>query len=140
MPYTVTDPIRVVNQKLWDIWFPQGRPFYQQVLLNGKPIGSDPSSPIMLYGNSYLYTPEDLPGLYLASALTRELKRGIDVMFRPGYHPLMSMLLDLLERPEQYLKGRKVCVFYYGVPFFRAAKIWNIRELDQIKRRNSAAR
>ena len=138
--YETTDWIKKTNQELWAAWFPQGSPFYQQILLDGKPITSDPTSQVILYGNSFLHTPGDSTDKYLPAALTRELKMGVYVMHRVWIHPLTTMLLDLLQNPEQHLKGKKVCVFYYGVSHFNLTEIWNIRELDQIKRQNSIIR
>ena len=136
-PYETTDWIKEANRKLWDVWFPRGGPCYRQILLDGKSITSDPASPVILYGNSFLYTPGDPVEKYLPAALTRELQMGINVMYREGNHPLTTLQLELLQNPEKYLKGEKICVFYYGVVHFKNNQIWNIRELDQIKRRNS---
>ena len=140
IPYPGIEEILQENWKLWDICFGKKIPLYQHVMLNGKTIPSDPASPIILYGNSYLHTPEALPGIYLASLLTDKLKMGFTVMFRIATQPLTSMSLELLQEPEKYLKGKKVCIFYYGTTHFRQTRIWNIRELDQIKRQNSAFR
>lgn len=137
IPYPGIDEFLRENRKLWNIWFGQKIPLYQHIMLNGKTILSDPASPIILYGNSYLHTPEALPGIYLASLLTEKLKMGFSIMFRIATQPLTSMSLELLQEPEKYLKGKKVCLFYYGVSHFRQTQIWNIRELDQIKRQNS---
>ena len=137
LPYPDIRDFLRENTKLWDIAFPQQRPLYQHITLNGKTILSDPDSPVILYSNSFLHTPEKLPGMYLNSLLTEKLRMGFYIMFRIATEPLTSMTLELLQDPEKFLKGRKVCFFYYGASKFRQTRIWNIRELDQIKRQNS---
>lgn len=134
--YNVDETILKMNSKLWNAWFPQGLPVCRQHLLDGKPILSVSDSPILLYGNSFLYMPEKLPRHSLASRLTWELKTGVSVLQRAWLHPLTTMSLELLQEPERFLKGRKVCVFYYGVTHFQQSKIWNIRELDRMNRMN----
>lgn len=135
--YWVSDPIRQQKQDIWKDWFPAGRPSFPKILLDGKPIQADPRSPILLYGNSYLQTPEEWPRFQLFSQLTRELNMGIACMFRAWIHPLTTMSLELLTFPEKYLKGRKVLVFYYGTLFFRHPDVWNIKEQDRANRQHS---
>ena len=136
-PYHVRDIVLEKSRCLWDIWFPKGKPVYPEILLDDKPIRQDPGSPVMLYGNSFLYTPGSPEQKYLLSALTRELKMGVGVMYRTWIDPLTTMSLELLQKPEIYLKGRKVCIFYYSVSYFWQIKVWNIKDLDQIMRKNS---
>lgn len=135
--YPIPDSIRQQKQNLWKIWFPADGPFYPQILLDGKLIQPDSRSPIMLYGNSFLHSPEQLPQQQLVSELTRELNMGVGSMYRAWIHPLTTMTLELLKDPDKYLKGRKVLVFYYGVIFFHQQQVWNIKELDRINRKNS---
>lgn len=110
--------------------------YYPVYLLNGKPIKPDPQAELMLYGNSFLMSPQ--PD-YLLSLLTHELGCGFREIYRPLSHPLTTLLLDLLEHPEMFLKGCKVCVIYLSVGSFYH-KCWNIREIDRIKRQNSTTR
>ena len=107
--------------------------YYPVYLLKGKPIKPDPKASLMLYGNSFLMSPQ--PD-YLLSLLTHELGCGFRETFRPLSHPLTTLLLDLLEHPELFLKGCKVCVLYLSVGSLYH-KCWNIREIDRIKRQNS---
>ena len=109
--------------------------YYPVYLLNGKPIKPDPEAKLMLYGNSFLMSPR--PD-YLLSLLTHELGCGFREIYRPLSHPLTTVLLDLLEHPELFLKGCKVCILYLPVECFYSYQSWNIREIDQLKRGKTA--
>ena len=111
--------------------------YYPVYLLKGKPIKPDPKAELMLYGNSFLMSPQ--PN-YLLSLLSHELGCGFREIYRPLSHPLTTVLLDLLEHPELFLKGCKVCVLYLPAWSFYSNDCWNIREIDRIKRQNSASR
>ena len=116
-------------------WYSPERPvYYTEYLLNGKTIKPVPDSPLLLYSNSFLNT----PGMdYLLRTLTYEMGTGWRRMWRPIKHPLTSMLLDLLNYPEKYLKGCKVCIYYVGVRHIYDQNVWNIRELDRLNRMNA---
>ena len=118
-------------------WYSPERPvYYPEYLLNGEAIKPVPDSSLMLYGNSFLGTPGRE---YLLKALTYEMRTGWRRMWRPIKHPLTSMLLDLLNYPEKYLKGCKVCIYYVGVRHIYEQNVWNIRELDRLNRMNAGA-
>lgn len=98
--------------------------------IHGKNLFSDSASPILVIGNSHIQSP--MPQGSLSVAIAR--KTGIlpQNYYVGGNGPVFIIPSNLLLRQEEYLRGKKVCIYFFD-SFIASGNLLNLREYDRLR-------
>jgi len=100
---------------------------------NDRSTGNNPSSPVILWGNSFLNWPKNHA---LVTAVAKHAL--IFPEMRHGSGCFTTMLKDLLLQPEFFLRDKQVMIIPISVEMITPCKFWNIRDLDDMLKASSA--
>ena len=98
-------------------------------------VKKDSSSEILVIGNSYIHSPGGNQHSFFAM-LSEKMLYPVDEFLSYGYGPMTTVIQRFLEKPELFLKNKKLVVLVYGTSIFLNESVpWNnISEMD--KKRN----
>ena len=134
-PHSFGDDERFLFPKNCDIGENQSNTSYncREILYEEEPIYPSKDAPIIIIGNSFQQTPMEYPDS-LPTLLSQKTNTRIDWYRIGGQGPFSDIMIQLLTRPEFFLKNKKVLVMYIGTDHLRAANhsgyILNISDLD----------
>ena len=103
----------------------------RKVLYDGQELFSDPQSPVLILGNSFIQTPMNYPDS-LPTLLSFKTHMGMTV-YRSGAHgPLTTIMNHIFSTPEKFIRGKRVVILAMGVDhFFASIRASNMREMDR---------
>ncbi|OQA88863.1 MAG: hypothetical protein BWY31_00047 [Lentisphaerae bacterium ADurb.Bin242] len=96
----------------------------------GKWVFSDPSSPILLMGNSHIQSP--MPQGSLAVALARKSGWLPHNYYSGGVGPAYALPISLLMKQDEFIKGKRVC-FYFFNAFLAQLDLLDLRDFDRLR-------
>lgn len=85
----------------------------RKILYNGKDISKNKESPLMIVGNSFIQTPVSPPES-LPAILSYKTLSPVDWYCIAGYGPFTNYIVQLISRPDFFLKGKKVLIIQFG--------------------------
>lgn len=123
-----------------DYYFPEncdigdhdpGSPYFcQYIEYDGKDVAPDRNSELVIFGNSFTRAPRGIPESYPAYLAWHSLVNP-DWYVVQGDGPMVTMMERLFQRPEKYLKGKKVLNLYIAATHFHSKIMWNnVEQMD----------
>ena len=105
------------------------------VYYNKELVKKNPSSEILLFGNSFAYTPGQYGGQHSFPAFLSEcMLYPIDDYIVVSQGPMTTVVQRVFERPEVFLKGKKVVILQMAAQHANTGQPWNnIAEMDKKK-------
>ena len=105
------------------------------VCYNKELIKKNPSSEILIVGNSFAYTPGEKDGQHSFPAFLSEcMLYPIDDYIVGSQGPMTTIVQRIFERPEAFLKGKRVIILQMGATHANTKQPWNnIAEMDKKK-------
>jgi len=97
----------------------------QAIFYNNSATQSNPSSPIVLWGNSFLSWPKNFA---FVTSVAKYHLNFCDI--QQGAGCFTTMIRDLMVSPKTYLEGKKAVVIPISVPWLSITKFWNIKEME----------
>ena len=103
----------------------------RRVLYDGKDVLSNPQSPVLVVGNSFIQTPmksqDSFPAL-----LASKVHTGISYYRIAGFGPLTTIVNQVFSHPEKFLNGKRLVIMIMGVDhFYAATHVNNIMIMDR---------
>lgn len=100
---------------------------YTNILYHGKELINNQNAQILLFGNSFSYSPTNQSMMSFLA-----MKTGLEIyQFNVGgFAPFTTGIQRFFNNQEHYFKNKKIMVFQMGTVHFRIASILNIKKLD----------
>ena len=104
----------------------------REVFYDGKKLPSDPKSPFLVIGNSFIRTPMDSP-CSLPTLLSYKSNYPIDYVLVYNEGPFVQFPRNLIANPERYLKDKKVLIFQVGLThlFDMTHQFCSVKQIDE---------
>ncbi|MCQ2353023.1 MAG: hypothetical protein MJ033_06050 [Victivallaceae bacterium] len=101
------------------------------VMYDKKTVRSNPTSSILVFGNSYMQMPMNNPESF-PTLLSLKMHMSISFYRVNAYGPMTSIMRDFFNTPETFLRGKKVVIMCVGVQHLHAPiKFNNLKTMDQ---------
>ena len=106
----------------------------EEVHYDGKVLKRDPSSEILILGNSFIESPTGRSQNSFTAFLSERMRYPVDDYRVSSYGPMTTIIQRMFEFPEAFLKGKKVVILQVGTMHINPNVRWyNIAEMDRKK-------
>ena len=105
----------------------------EKIYYQGKLLDKDPSSEILVLGNSFAYTPGEKNGQHsLTAFLSERMLYPVDDYILVARGPMTTAIQRMFEQPETFLKARKVVILHMPAGHCTPGTVWNnISDMDR---------